>query len=148
MKACGSVKNILGITNEPEDTPYKIGDQVYSNYQNGICWARSQSITNCKRNMERNYFEFIKIDKQNFPGLYKLIKDGDQNCNEDGKKEYYDKNRDGWLDPSEVYEIYEKKLKANRYNVRIKGEGQTVIEQSPLPGEIYEAGIITTIYLG
>ena len=48
------------------------------------------------------------------------------------------------LTPSQA----ETKLKANRYNVRIKGEGQTVIEQSPLPGETYEAGIITTIYLG
>lgn len=49
---------------------------------------------------------FVKINKTNFPGMYKVLKNGGQYNGENGVKEIkYDKNADSWLDPSEVQNI-------------------------------------------
>ncbi len=49
---------------------------------------------------------FVKINKTNFPGMYKVLKNGGQYNGEKGvKKIKFDKNGDSWLDPSEVQNI-------------------------------------------
>ena len=49
---------------------------------------------------------FVKINKTNFPGMYKVLKNGGQYNSEDGvKKIKYDKNKDSWLDPVEIDDI-------------------------------------------
>lgn len=86
----------------------KVGDKFYSSYQQGICWNGIQ-LTNADREyvpMERDYFEFVKITKKTFTKMYPLIKNGYFNCDENGKKSYYDANKDGWLDPSEIEKIH------------------------------------------
>lgn len=51
---------------------------------------------------------YVKINKTNFPGMYKLLKKGGKQLNFiDGSyiSHIYDKNGDGWLDPREIYDI-------------------------------------------
>ncbi len=49
---------------------------------------------------------FVKINKTNFPGLYKVLKNGGKYNSPDGvKKINYDKNKDSWLDPTEINDI-------------------------------------------
>ena len=53
---------------------------------------------------------FVKIDKTNFPGMYKLIKNGATSINIiTGAEEtiIFDKNEDGWLDPVEAGNVYQ-----------------------------------------
>ena len=46
---------------------------------------------------------FVKINQNNFPGMYNILKNGGKYNSTDGvKKITYDKNKDGWLDPAEV----------------------------------------------
>ena len=56
--------------------------------------------------MERDHFEYVKITKDSWGGMYSLIKKGYYQCNSNGVKCYYDQNHDGWLDPAEIRNIY------------------------------------------
>lgn len=51
---------------------------------------------------------YVKINKTNFPGLYKLLKKGGKQMKFDGGYDTYtyDSNGDGWLDPYEIYNIW------------------------------------------
>lgn len=50
---------------------------------------------------------FVKINKTNFPGMYEVLKNGGKHSTVDGvKKLIYDKNKDGWLDPVEINDIW------------------------------------------
>lgn len=52
---------------------------------------------------------FVKIDKTNFPGMYKVMKNGSTRINiitGAVEKIIYDKNGDGWLDPVEADAVY------------------------------------------
>lgn len=48
----------------------------------------------------------IKIDKDHFPGMYQLLLKGYYSYNQYGEKQYYDANKDGYLDQSEIQKIY------------------------------------------
>ncbi len=51
---------------------------------------------------------YVKINKANFPGMYKLLEEGGRQMNfEGGYDTYtYDSNEDGWLDPYEIHNIW------------------------------------------
>ena len=106
IRAYGKIKTINGITSSEETTNLKVGDIVYGDYQNLTCWDGVYFHENYKENMKRDYFEYVKITKENWGGMYSLIKKGYYHCGEDGVKSYYDQNHDGWLDPSEIRNIY------------------------------------------
>ncbi len=82
-------------------------DEIYSTYQYGKCWQGYYAYFGTKKqSMTRNYFEYVKINRTNFPGMYQLLKNGYYYCDSKGKKSYYDANKDGWLDPQEISQIY------------------------------------------
>ena len=105
IRACGTIKTITSVYGDVEPTALQVGDVVYGDYQDLKCWYGYIMHTNFDEHMGRDSFEFVKINKANFGGMYALIKDGFYYCDSKGKKSYYDKNRDGWLDPSEIKEI-------------------------------------------
>lgn len=52
---------------------------------------------------------FVKIDKTNFPGMYKVIKNGGTKINiltGDIEKIIYDENADGWIDSVEAKKVF------------------------------------------
>ena len=106
IRAYGKVKTIEGILSSDEPTNIRVGDVVYGNYQNLTCWGGWYIQTNYEEKMERDYCEYVKITKDNWGGMYSLIKSGYYYCDSNGVKSYYDPNRDGWLDPSEIFNIH------------------------------------------
>ncbi len=51
-------------------------------------------------------FSFVAITKKNFPGLYKLLKNGGKRSTLTGTEPVtYDKNGDGWLEPAEIRDL-------------------------------------------
>lgn len=74
---------------------------------------------------EKREFTFIAIDKENFPGLYKLLLNGGKDFNMDGsfEKVVYDINGDGWLDPAEINEIWS--LDTRNETKKVKGKYKT-----------------------
>ena len=49
---------------------------------------------------------YVAINKTNFPGMYKVLKNGSQYSSSDGLKDLtFDKNGDGWLDPQDINEL-------------------------------------------
>ena len=103
IRAYGTIK----MTDEQTDEQSALhaGDPVYSDYQEVDCWSGYYISTNVEEHMERDYCEYVKINKHNFGGMYELLKKGFYDCDSKGRKSYYDKNHDGWLDPSEIREI-------------------------------------------
>ena len=127
IRAYGKIKTIKGTISDEEPTNIKIGDVVYGGYQNLTCWGGSYFLENYKENMERDYFEYVKITKDNWGGMYSLIKNGYNQCDSNGVKSYYDQNHDGWLDPSEIKQIYTinnykyiKSPQSHRYELLVK----------------------------
>lgn len=58
---------------------------------------------------EKREFTFVAINKKNFPGLYKVLKNGGKRYDLSANKTVkiiYDKNGDGWLDPAEIDDIW------------------------------------------
>lgn len=106
IRAYGKIKTIKGTISSEEPTNIQVGDTVYGGYQNLTCWGGSYLLTNYKENMERDYCEYVKITKANWGGMYSLIRKGYYYCDSNGVKSYYDQNHDGWLDPSEIRNIY------------------------------------------
>ena len=51
---------------------------------------------------------YVKINKTNFPGMYKLLQKGGKQMNFNGGYDTYtyDANGDGWLDPYEIHQIW------------------------------------------
>ena len=80
IRAYGKIKTIKGTISDEEPTNIKIGDDVYGGYQNLTCWGGSYFLENYKENMERDYFEYVKITKDNWGGMYSLIKNGYNQC--------------------------------------------------------------------
>ena len=133
IRAYGKIKTISA----EEPTKIKAGDVVYSDYQTLTCWGGTYFHENYTEHMERDYFEYVKITKDNWGGMYSLIRNGYYQCNLEGKKSYYDQNKDGWLDPSEIKNIntiinykyvkskidntYELLTKTNAYQCKISG---------------------------
>ena len=124
IRAYGKIKTIESIFSDDEPTNIQVGDVVYGDYQNLTCWGGSRMLTNFEEDMERDYCEYVKITKDNFGGMYSLMKNGYYYCDEKGVKTYYDKNRDGWLDPSEIFDIsrifnykYEKSPTSKKYEM-------------------------------
>lgn len=122
IRAYGKIKTIEGIISSEEPTNIKVGDIVYSDYQKLTCWGGHNFLSNYTEKMERDYFEYVKITKDNWGGMYSLIRNGYYQCDSNGVKSYYDQNHDGWLDPSEIRNIYtinnykyEKSLKDHKY---------------------------------
>lgn len=60
---------------------------------------------------ETKKYSIVAINKTNFPGLYKLLKNGGSRYESDGasgsvlKKIKYDTNKDGWLDTKEIFSL-------------------------------------------
>ena len=106
IRTYGKIKTIEGPISSEEPTNIKVGDIVYGDYQNLTCWGGSYFFTNYTENMERDYCEYVKITKDNWGGMYSLIRSGYYQCDSNGAKSYYDQNHDGWLDPSEIKNIY------------------------------------------
>lgn len=108
IRAYGKIKTIEENLSSEEPTDFKVGDVVYGGYQNLSCWNGSVIFANSdrKEDMERDYCEYVKINKANWGSMYALIKKGYYYCDPDGLKSYYDKNQDGWLDPSEIFDIH------------------------------------------
>ncbi|MGN0170452.1 MAG: hypothetical protein ACI39H_06760, partial [Lachnospiraceae bacterium] len=138
IRTVGIIESVDGSTSESAmtSTGLKVGDKVYGEYVDGVCWNGINRYVNGEPySMERREFDFVKINKTNFPGLYQLLKTGYYTCDKNGKKSYYDVNKDGWLDPSEIVQIgylcnykyakyngvYEKQFKQLSYQVRISG---------------------------
>lgn len=105
IRAYGTVKMTDDQTDGLEPSALHAGDPVYSDYQDVNCWSGYYMSANVQEHMERDYCEYVKINRQNFGGMYDLIKKGFYDCDLKGKKSYYDKNRDGWLDPSEIRQV-------------------------------------------
>lgn len=75
----------------------KDGQLKVNTYNNIEVSAVSKKWTEIKGQFEFEIpFTKIKIDKKNFPGLYKILKEKD-----------YDRNKDGYLSRNECYRIYE-----------------------------------------
>lgn len=106
IRAYGTIKTIEAGYDSGEPTTLQVGDVVYSGYQDLDCWHGYTTYSNFEEEMGRDHCEYVKINKTNFGGMYALIKDGFYYCDPKGKKSYYDKNHDGWLDPAEIKEIY------------------------------------------
>lgn len=104
IRAYGKIKTIEGTISPDEPTNIQVGDVVYGDYQNLTCW--NGWVWNDSENMERDYCEYVKITKDNWGGMYSLIKSGYYYCDSNGVKSYYDQNHDGWLDPSEIFNIH------------------------------------------
>lgn len=104
IRAYGKIKTIEGTISPDEPTNIQVGDVVYGDYQNLTCW--NGCVWNDSENMERDYCEYVKITKDNWGGMYSLIKSGYYYCDSNGVKSYYDQNQDGWLDPSEIFNIH------------------------------------------
>ena len=135
IRAYGRIRTIEDPFSFEKSTNLQVGDIVYSNYQNLTCWDGFYCSSNFEENMKRDHCEYVKISKNNFGGMYALIKKGYYNCDTDGNKSYYDKNHDGWLDPSEIKDItvisnykfqkssatnqYEKFYKTNTYQYKL-----------------------------
>ena len=120
IRTVGTIESVDGDTSEQAvtSTGLKVGDKVYGEYVDGVCWNGFNRYVNGEPySMERNEFDFVKINKTNFPGLYQLLKTGYYTCDKNGKKSYYDVNKDGWLDPSEIIQIgYICNYKYYKYN--------------------------------
>lgn len=55
---------------------------------------------------EDKSFTCYAINNKNFPGIYKILKNGGQMSTLDGEEDVtYDKNGDGWLDEAEIFAI-------------------------------------------
>lgn len=122
IRAYGTIKTIKSAFDNGEPATLQVGDVVYGGYQDLNCWQGYTFHSNYEEDMSRDYCEYVKINKTNFGGMYSLIKDGFYYCDSKGKKSYYDKNHDGWLDPSEMKEIstlsnYSYKKYASGYEV-------------------------------
>ena len=104
IRAYGKIKTTEGFSSQNEPTSLQVGDIVYSDYQNLTCWS-GHYFTEDNISMERDYFEYVKITKDNWGGMYSLMKNGYSYCDSKGVKSYYDQNRDGWLDPAEIKNI-------------------------------------------
>lgn len=122
IRAFGTIKTIESVFDHGEPATVQVGDVVYSSYQDLNCWYGYTICSNYEEDMSRDHCEYVKINKTNFGGMYALIKDGFYYCDPKGKKSFYDKNRDGWLDPSEIKEIstlsnYSYKKYASGYEV-------------------------------
>lgn len=65
-----------GQTDGQEPAALQAGDPVYSDYQDVGCWSGYYMSANEQEHMERDYCEYVKINKQNFGGMYELIKKG------------------------------------------------------------------------
>lgn len=53
-------------------------------------------------------YNFVKINKKNFPGMYELLKKGGCAYEMESNSyvtQVYDTNKDGWLDPKEIFNI-------------------------------------------
>ena len=105
IRAYGKIKTVESEYDWGESTSLQVGDTVYGGYQDLKCWQGHVYQVNFEEDMTRDYFEYVKINKTNFGGMYSLMKDGYSYCDEKGNKTYYDKNHDGWLDPSEIQTI-------------------------------------------
>lgn len=139
IRAYGKIKTIDGTISDEVPTNIRVGDIVYSDYQNLTCWGGSYLHTNYTEKMERDYFEYVRITKGNWGGMYELIRNGYYQCDSNGVKSYYNQNHDGWLDPSEIKNIftisnykyvkaprsntYELLVKTNEYQCKISGLG-------------------------
>lgn len=137
IRAYGKIKTVQGIISSDTSTSVKVGDVVYSGYQKLTCWGGSYLHTNFKEKMERDYCEYVKINKANLGGMYSLLRSGYYQCSSKGVKSYYNVNHDGWLDPSEIKNIlticnykyakskssrnYEILVKTNAYQCKISG---------------------------
>lgn len=122
IRAYGTIKTTESAFDNGEPATLQVGDVVYGGYQDLNCWQGYTMYSNFEEDMSRDHCEYVKINKTNFGGMYALIKDGFYYCDPKGKKSYYDKNRDGWLDPSEIKEIstlsnYSYKKYASGYEV-------------------------------
>ncbi len=72
---------------------------------------------------------FVKINKTNFPGMYKvLLNGGMENTMKGTKKVIYDTNKDGWLDPMEIENVNSLSTK-NTYK---KKNGKNVLTKAPV----------------
>jgi len=73
---------------------------------------------------------FVKINKKNFPGIYKILKNGSKQNNRDltgYEKVTHDKNGDGWMDPSEINQL----LKLSTVNESKKKNGKYYVIKAP-----------------
>lgn len=71
---------------------------------------------------------FVKINKTNFPGMYKVLQNGGKESTEKGiKKVIYDTNKDGWLDPVEIENVNSLSTK-DTYK---KKKGKQVLTKAP-----------------
>lgn len=70
------------------------------------CVKFNTGVINYSNWSEMGEYIFVAINKNNFPGLYKLLKNGGGYYSSTGVKEIiYDKNKDGWLDPEEINDL-------------------------------------------
>ncbi len=72
-------------------------------------------------------FSFVAITKKNFPGLYKLLKNGGKRSTLTGAEPVtYDKNGDGWLDSAEIRDLNS----IDSCDEYIKKKGKTVVKKA------------------
>lgn len=83
----------------------KDGGKLYFRVRHCVKPASAAAVTG--EWMTARELAYIKISKKNFPGLYQLLKKGGEAMNFEGdyRKEIYDKNADGWLDPEEIQSL-------------------------------------------
>ena len=72
-------------------------------------------------------FSFVAITKKNFPGLYKLLKNGGKRSTLTGAEPVtYDKNGDGWLDSAEIRDLNS----IDSCDEYTKKKGKTVVKKA------------------
>ncbi len=81
------------------------GGRYYARVRNCVTTVDGQQLySDWSEAME---FVCVAITKRNFPGLYKILKNGSRKSTLTGtEKVVYDKNGDAWLDPEEIQGIY------------------------------------------
>lgn len=75
---------------------------------------------------ETQEYIFVAINEHNFPGLYDVLKNGGKDVKMDGtfEKVVYDLNGDGWLDPTEVSQIWS--IETANETKKVKGKYKTI----------------------
>lgn len=102
-KQYSAVNNTLTLNKKEFGTN---GGKFYARVRTVVNMTGENASTTSSPWSEPKEMVFVKINKTNFPGMYKVLKNGGKYNSESGvKKITYDQNKDSWLDPAEVADI-------------------------------------------
>lgn len=117
---------------ETTQTSYTLPKSVFGT-NGGTYYVRVRTCVNADTQAYSDWsttaeYVFVAINKKNFPGLYKVLKNGSKCYSDKGvMEEIYDLNGDGWLDPAETDKI----TSINSMDVTVKKKGKKKTVKAP-----------------